>query len=121
MGLDMYAFAVAKEDAIDSLTIKGDCNRERLHYWRKHHDLHGWMHELFVDKGGVGDFNCQVVQLDEDDLDSLEVGVEERCLPTTTGFFFGNNPQDDESVKDDIEFINKARQAIKEGKVVYYD
>jgi hypothetical protein len=121
MGLDMYAFAVEKADAIDPLTLKPDCNREKLHYWRKHHDLHGWMQDLFIQKGGEGDFNCQVIELDDDELDSLEVALLDGNLPCTTGFFFGNNPPDAESIKDDLEFIAKARQAIKDGKAVYYD
>lgn len=121
MGLDMYAFAVEKCDAVDSLTIKKDCASDRLHYWRKHHDLHGWMQNLYNTKGGCEDFNCQVVELNDEDLDSLEVALLDNELPTTTGFFFGNNPPNAETLKDDLEFISKARKAIKEGKAVYYD
>jgi hypothetical protein len=47
MGLDMYAYRVAAEDAIDDFTIAHDDNdmnhAEEIFYWRKHHDLHGWM------------------------------------------------------------------------------
>jgi hypothetical protein len=122
MGLDMYAFAVAKEDAIDALTIKQDAVREELFYWRKHHDLHGWMESLYREKGGEADsFNCVAIQLDEAELDDLERHVKEGMLPETTGFFFGNNPPDSESNEQDLKFIAKARQAIQEGKVVYYD
>jgi len=121
MGLDMYAYAVEKGDAIGALKIKEDCKPSQIHYWRKHHDLHGWMHNLFLLKGGDGDFNCQVLQLDNDDLDSLQEALTADVLPHTTGFFFGENPPDAETLDDDMDFIEKSRQAIKDGKIVYYD
>lgn len=122
MGLDMYAFAVAADDGIDSLNVAKDCEREKLHYWRKHHDLHGWMESLYREKGGMEDsFNCVVVELDEYELDDLECHILNGELPETKGFFFGDNPPDDDSKNDDLDFIAKARQAIKEGKKVYYD
>ena len=52
------------------------------------------------------------------DLDDLEVDIKDGNLPDTSGFFFGNS--DGEEVDDDLEFVKKARQAIKEGKTVYY-
>jgi len=121
MGLDMYAYAVEKGDAIGALQIKQDCKTEQLHYWRKHHDLHGWMCKLFMEKGGEGDFNCKVLELTNDDLDALQKSLAFNALPHTTGFFFGENPPDDETLADDRYFIEKARQAIKDGKAVYYD
>ena len=57
----------------------------------------------------------------EDDLDELEKDVISYNLPQTTGFFFGNNPPDEETMNDDLLFIAKARKAITEGKLVYYD
>jgi hypothetical protein len=125
MGLDMYALKVKAEDAIDDLTIRsaedGGSKSEEIAYWRKHHDLHGWMRKLFEMKGGTGDFNCQPVRLTEDDLFELEQDVRRNDLPQTTGFFFGDNPPDAESIEQDIKFIVKAREAIAEGYAVYYD
>lgn len=129
MGLDMYAFKVKPEDAIDETTLKDRDERsgdfEEIFYWRKHHDLHGWMEQLWVTKTGgnpAGEtFNCRPVRLDEDDLFELEQDVQRNQLPETTGFFFGNNPPDKETIEQDLEFIAKARTAIKEGYLVYYD
>lgn len=130
MGLDMYAWKVKPEDAIDAVTIRSkddgrDGDLDELFYWRKHHDLHGWMENLWVIKSGGNpsgqSFNCCPVRLDEDDLFELEQDVRRKQLPETTGFFFGNNPQDAESISRDLEFIAKARTAINEGYVVYYD
>jgi excinuclease UvrABC ATPase subunit len=57
MGLDMYAFRVKAEDVIDDFTVRNEeqgreGDLEELAYWRKHHDLHGWMERLYRAKGG---------------------------------------------------------------------
>ena len=127
MGLDMYAFSVAKADAIDELTIRSEEDGrteglEEIQYWRKHHDLHGWMEQLYRRKGGAAEsFNCVAVQLTESDLDALQYDLLNSALPETTGFFFGNNPPDMDSLSEDLKFLQRARDAIAAGRVVYYD
>lgn len=122
MGLDMYAFAVSKEKSIDQFTIAPDSDNEELQYWRKHHDLHGWMEQLYRAKGGTKEsFNCVPVQLTVEDLDQLQSDLLGERLPQTQGFFFGINPPDLESLKEDLMFIQKCRDAIEDGKTVYYD
>ena len=122
MGLDMFAFAVSKRDAIGEFEMAKECEKEELHYWRKHHDLHGWMEKLYRDKGGDADsFNCIPVELTVDDLDNLQQALLDDNLPRTSGFFFGDNPPDLETMRNDLMFVQKCRIAIKEGKVVYYD
>ena len=122
MGLDMYAFAVSKRDAIGEFEMARDCEREELHYWRKHHDLHGWMENLYRSKGGDAEsFNCIPVELTLDDLDDLQQALLDDNLPRTQGFFFGDNPPDLESMRNDLIFVQNCRIAINEGKVVYYD
>jgi hypothetical protein len=127
MGLDMYAFRVKAEDVIDDFNVRDDSMGrkeplEELAYWRKHHDLHGWMEKLYRNKGGDKEsFNCVPVRLTEFDLDALQFDLLNDALPETQGFFFGTNPPDLESLKEDLEFIQKARDAIKEGDAVYYD
>ena len=92
-----------------------------IQYWRKHHDLHGWMENLYRVKGGKAEsFNCVNVRLNEEDLDKLEHDITNNNLPHTTGFFFGNNPPDSESIAQDLQFIRNARNAIAEGKAVFY-
>ena len=66
MGLDMYAYAVVQGGQQDG-------EEESLADWRKHNRLHGWMEELWIDKGKpfngeldespMGDFNCVPVEL----------------------------------------------------------
>lgn len=127
MGLDMYAFRVKAEDVIDDFNVRDDSMGrkeplEELAYWRKHHDLHGWMEKVYRAKGGTKEsFNCVPVRLYDFDLDNLMIDIVNGNLPQTQGFFFGNNPPDDESMKNDLQFIVKAKQAIKAGDAVYYD
>ena len=127
MGLDMYAFRVKAEDVIDDFTIREETDGrneklEELAYWRKHHDLHGWMERLYRAKGGDKEsFNCVPVRLSMDDLNLLESDILNNRLPETQGFFFGTNPPDAESMKEDLKFVEQARSIIGEGDAVYYD
>ena len=121
MGHDMYAYSVAPHNAISPTKIENGCDRIELKYWRKHHDLHGWMEKLYYAKGGTANsFNCEVVELTEEDLNNLATAIEQGHLPPTTGFFFGNNPPDEDSNSEDMEFIQTAREAIDNGRKVYY-
>ena len=91
-----------------------------LHVWRKHPNLHGWMQDLYYDKGGSAEcFNCVPVVLTAEDLDRLEAAIRTRELPHTIGFFFGET--DGTEMDDDLAFIAKAREAIAAGLTVYYD
>ena len=130
MGLDMYAYSVAKKDAISPFKIRTGGAREQIFYWRKHHDLHGWMQNRWLkklkDMGELEDpelatFNCAPLALGTTDLDDLEAALVSFNLPKTEGFFFGNFPPDEESVEKDLEFIRRAREEIKKGNIVYYD
>lgn len=130
MGLDMYAFTVNADDAGDNVVDlkRYDDNdkelfpKEEIFYWRKFNALHGWMEDLYRLKGGTSEsFNCNTVRLDLKDLDRLEMDVGKKKLVPRNGFFFGSQeiyPEDIESVAD---FVAKARQAIADGKAVYYD
>ena len=126
MGLDMYAWRVKSEDVINDFEVTrndtGGAPLEELFYWRKHHDLHGWMERLYHEKGGeANSFNCEKVRLSMEDLARLEKDVLANKLPETSGFFFGNNTPNLDSIRRDMEFIEKARDAISKGDAVYYD
>jgi hypothetical protein len=136
MGLDMSAYAIDENG-----------EEEYLAEWRKHNRLHGWMEELWGDKGkpyegnlddldssGMGEFNCIPVELTLEDLDQLEIDINEKVLPETGGFFFGSDSfdwEDDDGKpfqgnnyyhkETDLQFIKDARKAIQQGKKVYYN
>jgi hypothetical protein len=118
MGLDMFAYAVDPKGLGNKQTdVELPEEKNEFFYWRKHPNLHGWMHDLYKRKGGaMPDFNCDNVRLDLDDLDELERDM--HSLPETEGFFFGQStPEDTER---DKEFIAKARELIAEGMAVFY-
>ena len=136
MGLDMYSYSVDENGEEESLAD-----------WRKHNRLHGWMEELWEDKGRPfegnlddlndsfgSSFNCVPVELTLEDLDQLEKDINEKVLPETGGFFFGadsfdwedkdgNPPKENDYYykETDLEFIRDARQALQDGKKVFYD
>lgn len=120
MGLDQFAFA-----------IDNNGEQEELAYWRKHPNLQGWMENLWESKGrpnahpesdscGMSDFNRVPVELTYDDLNALEDAVRGYGLPETAGFFFGSN-SDEHYKEQDLEFIEKAREALDSGLTVMYD
>ena len=120
MGLDQYATARRGEGTIDQDGYTYYKDSIELAYWRKHPNLQGWMEDLWLSKGGEGEFNCVDLELEIEDLDLLEQSLDESALPETVGFFFGAN-SDDHYAEQDREFIVQARAAIKQGyKVVYH-
>lgn len=144
MGLDQYAYVAARAgqnsewwegaeidpDTRDYRNSKLDKPRE-LAYWRKHPNLQGWMESLW--KGKLHDANKDIpdsdwgssfngieLELTWGDLDELEKAVKKRNLPSTQGFFFGNN-SDQHYYNQDLEFIKNARAELFLGLKVFYN
>ena len=118
MGLDMYAYITPTQLAAE-VDFADPPDVQRIHYWRKHPDLHGWMQQLYFKKGGAADsFNCVNLALSAHDLDKLESDIRNRCLPDTSGFFFGDS--DGSETEDDLAFIASARAALARGFALYY-
>lgn len=93
---------------------------EELCYWRKHPDLHGWMKNLFFDKGGIttSDFNHDIVFLTVEDVENLKTAIVEETLPKTSGFFFGDS---DGRVKEgDLEKADLMLDALSKNSAIYY-
>ena len=128
MGLDMYAYVAKKEgqmrdyyESYDYETDSGPVEKPReIAYWRKHPNLHGWMHKLWNERGHNGDFNGDELELTFEDLDRLEYVVKHKELPGTTGFFFGNDA-DDHYLAQDLEFVKQARSELTQGMRVFYN
>lgn len=118
MGLDMYAYSVAKNGDPEG----GEVEKEEIAYWRKFNALHGWMEQLYRDKGGSAQsFNCIPVQLTREDLAQLAVDVTQKNLKPTEGFFFGAQTIYPEDIEATMTFIGKAIAEMERGKDVYYD
>ena len=124
MGLDMFAYKVKAELLENDKQVDIDIEnipKEDFYYWRKHHDLHGWMENLYRFKGGKDEvFNCSTIVLTLDDLNMLSNDIKNYGLPNTKGFFFGNNSPDEESNRQDLDFVWECRAAIDQGYVVFF-
>jgi hypothetical protein len=119
MGLDMYAYAAAKANE-----EWGTGSQREIAYWRKHPNLHGWMEQLWrsrnTDPSADPMFNGIELELFWEDLEHLEEDIKNGRLPSTSGFFFGDN-SDDYYRSQDLEFIQKARAEIFTGLKVFYN
>lgn len=142
MGLDQYAYAAAKAGAYREYwdQAKWDDTEERfvsevsepreIQYWRKHPNLHGWMENLWHEKGCPGIdtendkpdtmFNGVELELTWEDLERLKHDVENGLLPETQGFFFGGN-SDEEYKEEDLAFIRNAKADLLVGARVFYN
>ena len=132
MGLDQFSYRIKKgfiTKPVDFSTEEYNeetqeseilCDKEELHYWRKHPNLQGWMEELYYEKGGKSEsFNCVNVQLTWEDLEQLEKDIKEGDLPETCGFFFGDD-SDDHYKEETLDWIERSLESIKDGYDVYY-
>jgi hypothetical protein len=116
MGLDMYAYTVPAGQEIN------DNNTTELDYWRKFNALHGWMEDLYRDRGGDAEsFNCIPLKLTEFDLMCLLSDVKENNLKPREGFFFGAQEIDEEDIRSIYTFVGAAQGALATGLDVYYD
>ena len=133
MGLDMYAYVAAREGQQQEFWEGAEMDREtgefrnpevakphEIAYWRKHPNLHGWMENLYRERGGEGQFNGDELELFAEDLDRLEQDILDSQLPETSGFFFGD-PSDDYYRDDDLKFIKEARSYLFLGLRVFYN
>jgi hypothetical protein len=71
----------------------------------------------------MGDFNCEPVELTLSDIEQLEAHIENKSLPETGGFFFGSDSYEEYEEyykEDDLQFIEDALEALKEGKKIFY-
>jgi len=131
MGLDMYASRRAKiilvnsKKSNDKLNLSvGKTSYQEIAYWRKHNRLHGWMEELWREKGNGGEFNSEELMLELIDIINLEKAIVNNELPETGGFYFGDDSYEEYEehyMVDDLKFVKEARQAINEGDEVIYN
>jgi hypothetical protein len=116
MGLDMYAYVANKEQNHDS-----DSESQEIAYWRKHPNLHGWMEKLAKSKNLDYDiFNGVEVELTFEDIMQLEKDIHHGNLPSTSGFFFGDN-SDAYYKEQDLEFVYEAKSRLFLGQRVFYN
>lgn len=120
MGLDMYAYSVESDEAINDFEFEG-ADREAIFYWRKFNALHGWMESLYRHRGGDKEFNCVPLRLYEENLKALLEDANNHKLKPVDGFFFGAQEVDDIDLESIKSFVAKALAEIESGRAVYYD
>ena len=118
MGLDMFAYSTQEKNINSDFSVKNEDVLDEFFYWRKHPNLHGWFEKLYMQKGGDQIFNCQYVRITINDVLELESIIKNKSLPYTEGFCFGESCE--EFIKDDLIFISKAKEILKNGKSVFY-
>lgn len=123
MGLDMYAWGIDERNVQTLADIHANFhdqeNRcyEEVFYWRKHHVLHTWMENLYKNRGGIESFNCVKLRIHEEDLDNLEKDIITNNMPQVWGDAYDANLD----LENDLLFIAKARETLKNKKLVFYD
>jgi len=138
MGLDMYAYMATQSGQWDKYwggnPDDGPTRPAEIAYWRKHPNLHGWMEQLWREKQYKTQptdasepvdpdsdvFNCVELELTWDDIDQLEHDLTQKLLPSTTGFFFGND-SDEYYLEQDLKFVRDARANLFLGLRIFYN
>ena len=127
MGLDQYAYVRAQERKVKEASGEEyttvDSGQE--FYWRKHSRLQEFMDRLWRDKGNTETFNCQNMDLTEDDLLLLQDAIANNYAdhPCEGGFFWGHQWQEEavqEYKAEDTEFVQAALEAARDGERVIY-
>ena len=117
---EYYDGAEWDETTKDLVNTKVNKPRE-IAYWRKHPNLHGWMEKLAERKNLKYDsFNGIELELTWEDLEELERIVVHKQLPSTSGFFFGNDA-DEHYYESDLAFIKNAKAELFLGLKVFYN
>ena len=120
MGLDMYLFTARRELITAPVDFGGTVvDYSDLHYWRKHHNLHGWMQRLYASKGGVDiDFNLSPLAFEMEDLAALKApSATMSCRKCATSFTAARIALE---WRNDLAAIEKARAVINQGLGVFY-
>ena len=127
----MYAYVAAKAGEMNAYYDSHDLAESspllpkppkprEIAFWRKHPNLHGWMHRLWESQGNSGEFNGDELELTWEDIEQLELDIRNKKLPGTTGFFFGNDA-DDHYREDDLAFVRNAKAELFCGLKVFYN
>ncbi len=109
MGLDMYLHGKVvfwNNDDMPVLPQSGGFPVQEfsveLGYWRKHPNLHGFIVQTFA--GGVDE--CQDIELSAECIATIIKAVEDKALPHTEGFFFGQS--DGSEMEEDLVIFRQA-------------
>lgn len=97
--------------------------------WHNHSNLHQWMTKRYLERGGLGDFNGDELELVWDDIKRLKSDITAGKLRNNwrSGLAFGlhfgafGSPQDDKYSEYDLEFCVNARTELFLGLRIFYN
>ena len=122
MGLDQFVLVKADRQPAPHRVIG---------QWRKHPNLHGWMEDLWLDKGKPDgadgrEFNCVELPLLEEDILFCMEAIQNKQLPHTEGFFFGDEDEWSEDEREsqrqeDLAIMKECLAEVQSGREVIYD
>jgi len=118
MGLDQYAYTRLPEQSLDDI--------EPRFVWRKHAKLQEFMERLYEARTGqpAGTLNCGELELQPEDIATLQAMVERSELPESLGGFFYGHQYQEESAAEyrerDLEFCQWARAVLQTRERVFY-
>lgn len=125
MGLDQYAYFVAREKAIDDTNFKRVIYRSEDYEWRKSIPISRWMFNLFKKKTGEENrmkFNCQPIRLSKKDIENLQHDINTGKIAEDANFWLPEGYKyDDYDREQDLKFCRYALAAINDGLIPYYE
>ena len=112
MGLSQYIYVTEKTKLKDNGTDLADYDAIRddkeFFEWRKHWDLHGFLEQVYLEKGGKEPATWDVVQLTEKDIDDLKYALDKNELPWNKKCFFWDDSPEFKQEQTN-EFVDKAK------------
>ncbi len=110
MGLDM-----------DFYKINSTGEKEHIHYFRKHADLHGVLRDSFLEKNPdkcTDDFNCCEFEITMDEVDKVYEFLNSDSGKHYTGFFWGRSTEED--WEETIVLFTRIKNFLNAGYKVTY-
>lgn len=139
MGLDMYMSAVKdsdvnkvfiQDDDVETVyTIHEDTDFDLINqigYWRKANAIHKYFYDEYIERGGFGDFNCEYLELNKEQLDHFKTALsnylnkDKSQFEPMSGFFFGEQKIYDTDMMDALKYVKEALSYLDDGYRIFY-
>lgn len=117
--IEMNPDITEEETEIQLEKYKEDLQMEDIAEWRKHSNLQGYCTRLWEKRGHDTEFNCEYLELFEEDIKDIIEHSKNHTLHYATGFFWGKSDETDDERT--VEIMEKALQYLKQGyRILYY-
>lgn len=134
MGLDQYILSISREEVnhyytdlsqnihqVDFIPSDNSYDGDIVIYWRKHYEIQDWFYQLYMEKGGTGDFNSNTVILDKVDMERLLNDIKSDKIIRSLKYDNIQEEQTYEEVKDEyIQNIDSVLENMEDETVIVY-